>query len=60
MISSDFADESFGSVHAINACTVRATASKERIEVSTQYFDSKILKKRPFGDLGIDRGIILK
>jgi len=50
-----FADESFGSVKAINSCAVRQTASKERREVLTKYFDSKILKNRPFGDLGIDR-----
>jgi hypothetical protein len=60
VISCDFAYEPFVSVHAINWCTVRATASTERIEVRTKYFDSKILEKRQFGDLGIDREIILK
>jgi len=60
VISCGFADELFGFVHAINSCVVRATASKERREVRTKYFDSKILQNRPFGDLGIDKEIILK
>jgi len=55
VISCDLADEYFGSVHAINACTVRATDSEERTEVRTKYFGSKILNNRAFGDLGIER-----
>jgi hypothetical protein len=45
-----FSDESFGSLNAINSCTVRATASKERRELSAKYLDSKISKNRSFGD----------